>query len=101
MIGVSQAVRSPFVYEERADEYYSEEITVGGVPVGTLREQVTLGNPELENEKIVSHEDIYIAFSPGNNKSIRYASILDNAMLQFKTSGVLKDLLFKYGIKEW
>jgi len=57
-------------------------------------------NP-LMTAGVVSNEDIYIAFSPANNKSIRYASILDNAMLQFKTSGVLKDLLFKYGIKEW
>jgi iron complex outermembrane recepter protein len=58
-IGISQAVRSPFVYEERADNYYSEEITVGGLPVGTLREQVTLGNPDLKNEKIISHELAY------------------------------------------
>jgi polar amino acid transport system substrate-binding protein len=58
-------------------------------------------NNPLMAAGVVGNEAIYIAFSPAKHKSTRYASALDNAMLQLKTSGVLKDLLFKYGIKEW
>ncbi|NOQ87633.1 MAG: hypothetical protein GQ550_01810, partial [Gammaproteobacteria bacterium] len=58
-IGISQAIRSPFIYEEMANTFYSQELTVGGTPVGTARELVELGNPELKNEKIISREIAY------------------------------------------
>lgn len=59
-IGISQAIRSPFIYEELADSSYTQDLTVGGVPIGTtLREQVILGNENLKNEKIISREIAY------------------------------------------
>ena len=59
-LGISQAIRSPFIYEEKANLAYTQDLTVGGVPIGTtLREQVILGNTDLENEKIVSREIAY------------------------------------------
>ncbi len=60
-IGVSQAIRSPFIFEEKANSFYSKDLTIGGVPVpgGTIREQVYLGNSDLKNEKITSREIAY------------------------------------------
>ena len=59
-LGISQAIRSPFIYEEMANVAYTEDLTVGGVPIGTtLREQVILGNVNLNNEKIISREIAY------------------------------------------
>ncbi|MCK4833161.1 MAG: TonB-dependent receptor [Gammaproteobacteria bacterium] len=59
-LGISQAIRSPFIYEEKANLAYTRDLTVGGAPIGTtLREQVILGNTDLENEKIVSREIAY------------------------------------------
>lgn len=65
-IGVSQAIRSPFIFEEMADTAYSQDLTIGGAPIPpgaaippTLREQVLLGNADLKNEKIISREIAY------------------------------------------
>ena len=58
-IGISQAIRSPFIYEEMANLFYSKELTVGGSSVGTAFEQVILGNQNLKNEKIISREIVY------------------------------------------
>lgn len=59
-LGISQAIRSPFIYEEMANVAYTQDLTVGGMPIGTtLREQVILGNVNLNNEKIVSREIAY------------------------------------------
>lgn len=59
-VGISQAIRSPFIYEAMADSSYTQDLTVGGVPIGTtLREQVILGNANLKNEKIISRELAY------------------------------------------
>ena len=58
--GISQAIRSPFIYEQMANSFYSQELTVGGSPVGTLTELVILGGePDLKNEKIISREIAY------------------------------------------
>ena len=58
--GVSQAIRSPFIYEERANLVYSQELTLDGEPIGTtLVDQQILGNTELKNEKIISREIAY------------------------------------------
>ncbi len=58
--GISQAIRSPFIYEERANLFYSQELTVDNTPIGiTLVDQQILGNTELKNEKIISREIVY------------------------------------------
>jgi len=60
-LGISQAIRSPFVYEELGKQSYSQELTSGGVPTGyTLLANVLRGNQNLQNEKITSREIAYI-----------------------------------------
>ena len=59
-LGISQAIRSPFIYEELANVAYTQDLTIGGTPTPiTLREQVILGNADLKNEKIISREIAY------------------------------------------
>ena len=60
-IGISRAIRSPFVYEALGEQSYSHELTVnGGDDTGlTLLENVIRGNLNLENEEITSHEIVY------------------------------------------
>ncbi|RKZ57026.1 MAG: hypothetical protein DRQ44_16165 [Gammaproteobacteria bacterium] len=58
-LGISKAIRSPFIYEEMANLFYTEDLTVGGTPVGTARELVILGNADLNNEQIISREIAY------------------------------------------
>ena len=64
-IGISQAIRSPFIYEEMANSFYSQDLTVNGgnpppspIPQ-TIRELVILGSSDLKNEKIISREIAY------------------------------------------
>ncbi|NOQ90651.1 MAG: TonB-dependent receptor plug domain-containing protein [Gammaproteobacteria bacterium] len=63
--GISQAIRSPFIYEEMANSFYSQDLTVNdGDPAPppipqTARELVIIGNPDLKNEKITSREIVY------------------------------------------
>lgn len=58
-LGISKAIRSPFIYEQMANLFYTEDLTVGGAPVGTARELVILGNVDLNNEEIISREIAY------------------------------------------
>jgi iron complex outermembrane receptor protein len=58
-VGFSQAIRSPFIFEAIGDVSYSQELTIGGVPIGTVRDQVLLGNQDLLNEEITSREIAY------------------------------------------
>ncbi len=59
-LGISQAIRSPFIYEVKGDVSYSQDLTVGGTPVGSIRDQIILGNDKnLLNEKILSREIAY------------------------------------------
>lgn len=59
-LGISQAIRSPFIFEELGKQSYSHEISVGGSPIGvTLLENYIRGNTELKNEKIISREIAY------------------------------------------
>ena len=46
-------------------------------------------------------EDIYIAFSPHNHNSKKYAEILSKGMLELRKSGELKKILDEYGLKDW
>ena len=58
--GISQAIRSPFIYEAMGDVSYSHDLTVNGTPIGArIRDQIILGNNELKNEKIISREIAY------------------------------------------
>jgi iron complex outermembrane receptor protein len=60
-IGISRAIRSPFTYESLGEFSYSQELTSGGTPTEfTLLENVIRGNTELKNEKITSHEIVYL-----------------------------------------
>ncbi|MBE9560944.1 MAG: TonB-dependent receptor [Proteobacteria bacterium] len=63
--GFSQAIRTPFIYEDMANSSYSQDITINGgntppppIPQ-TVRELVILGNSDLKNEKITSREIVY------------------------------------------
>ena len=64
-LGISQAIRSPFIFEALGKQSYYQELTAGGVPIGlTLRENV-IGSTDyrsenLENEKITSREIVYL-----------------------------------------
>lgn len=46
-------------------------------------------------------EDIYIAFSPANDKSKLYADILSKGVKQLRKSGELQKILRKYGVMDW
>ncbi|MBL4711494.1 MAG: TonB-dependent receptor [Gammaproteobacteria bacterium] len=77
-LGISQAIRSPFIYEAKANQFLTHDVTSGGVPTGTLHEQQFLGgiiaDTNLKNEKIISREIVYF----GNFLD---ASLLFNARL--------------------
>jgi polar amino acid transport system substrate-binding protein len=51
-------------------------------------------NPEGDNK-------IYIAFSPSNMKSKEYATILSKGMEEIRRSGILRDILTRYGLSDW
>ena len=55
-VGISQAIRSPFIGEEFGNSLYTHDITSGGTFVTTLIEQQTMPNNNLSHEKIISHE---------------------------------------------
>ena len=64
-LGISQAIRSPFVFEARGSQSYFQELSSGGEPIGlTLRENVigstAYRSENLENEKITSREIVYL-----------------------------------------
>ena len=60
-VGISQAIRTPFVFEELGKQSYSQDLTIDGVPTGlTLLENSVRGNRNLQNEKIISREIAYI-----------------------------------------
>jgi polar amino acid transport system substrate-binding protein len=44
---------------------------------------------------------LYLAFSPKNPKSIEYAAAVDAAVIDLRKSGKLKQILAKYGLKDW
>lgn len=43
----------------------------------------------------------FIAFSPVNPKSREYAAILDRGMAEMRASGRLRQILQRYGVKDW
>ena len=54
--GVSQAVRTPFIFEQYGHIAHSAVVTSGGVPVQTLTDQVWVPADNLRTEKITSVE---------------------------------------------
>ena len=63
-LGVSKAIRSPFIYEAQGNLNYTHDLTIGGADAGlTLLDQRILGgviaNTGLDNEKIISREIVY------------------------------------------
>ena len=44
---------------------------------------------------------IYIAFSPNNADSQKYAEILSTGIVQLRRNGQLSEILSKYGLKDW
>jgi len=65
-VGVSQAIRSPFVFEAVGQQTYRQQLTIGDDPTGLpiLRENVIgstyYRSENLENEKITSREIAYL-----------------------------------------
>lgn len=45
--------------------------------------------------------DVYMAFSPKGNNSKKYAAILSKGMIEIRENGTLKEILAKYGLKDW
>lgn len=59
-LGISQALRGPFILETMGSQSYSQEFTANGNPTGiSLYELVLQGNKDLKNEKIISREIAY------------------------------------------
>ena len=63
-IGISQAIRNPFIFEGDADTFINQELTVNTNPAGIIyTDQIYLGsipaNIDLQNEKITSYEIAY------------------------------------------
>ncbi len=64
----------------------------------------TLKHNEIKDIKEVGtrgSDKLYIAFSPKNPRSKEYALILSEGMSEIRTSGELKKILDKYGLKDW
>jgi len=62
--GISQAIRSPFVFEALGSQTYRQELSGGVLDGLTLRENVIgstyYRSENLDNEKITSHEIVYL-----------------------------------------
>ena len=64
-IGVSQAVRTPFLFEQEADVAYVAEASISGTPI-SLHDQLYFPVNDLETEKITSYELGYYGKYLGN-----------------------------------
>ncbi len=56
---------------------------------------------KIVNIGTVSHDKIYIAFSPHFPASREYAQILSDGIKEMRMSGKLQEILAKYGLKDW
>lgn len=62
--GISQAIRSPFIYEAKGDLSFSQDLTIDDVDINlkVLNQEIfggIPGNSNLDNEKIISREIAY------------------------------------------
>ena len=78
--------------------------------INTFVEDVMVCQAELKNSKftgqlisagIISTDKIFVAFSPNKEISKIYAKIVGDAMISFRESGKLQQILSKYGIEDW
>ena len=65
-LGISQAIRNPFIFEAVGQQTYRQQLTIGDDPTGLpiLRENVIgstdYRSEDLKNEKIISREIVYL-----------------------------------------
>jgi iron complex outermembrane receptor protein len=67
--GASQAMRTPFIFEQYGDTTQTHDATIGGIPFITLVDKVLIPVNDLESEKITTYEIGY------------YGKLLNNKML--------------------
>jgi len=70
----------------------------------TVTEYVSTGlkvREQIRAAGVVSSMKIYIAFSPNNDESQKYAKILSDGMLTLRRTGKLQEILAKYQIADW
>ena len=67
--GASQAVRTPFIFEQYGDTTQTHDATIGGVPFITLVDKILIPVNDLESETITTYEIGY------------YGKLLNNKML--------------------
>jgi polar amino acid transport system substrate-binding protein len=53
------------------------------------------------SKNLSNDPDLFVAFSPSKPNSKEYAKMLDDGMLELRKSGKLKEILGKYGLKDW
>ena len=68
-LGISKAIRTPFMFEQNGNVTHSQDVTIGGTPAGTLTDVVYYPLNNLVTEKITSYEISY------------YGKILENKLL--------------------
>lgn len=56
---------------------------------------------EFDEAGTADTEKIYIAFSPELENALRYADMLTRGMKELRKSGVLSEILKKYGLEDW
>lgn len=56
---------------------------------------------KFQDAGFISRDDVYIAFSPNSTKSSIYVEILNSGIKELRSSGKLKGILDKYGLKDW
>jgi polar amino acid transport system substrate-binding protein len=79
---------------------------LGAVVDGEAVLQYNLTRLGLDGELRLAGSDnnpdpVYIAFAPGNPKSKEYAELLSKGIAELRAKGQLKEILTKYGVKDW
>jgi polar amino acid transport system substrate-binding protein len=77
------------------------DVTMDAGPVLAYKlMQLKLGD-KVELAGSVDPTENFIAFSPVNPKSREYAAILDRGIAEMRASGRLRQILQRYGVKDW
>lgn len=69
--------------------------------MGILDQVEEAGMIPVESQEDLESTKIYLAFSPANPKSARYAEILSAGIREMRASGELQQILGQYGLKDW
>lgn len=56
---------------------------------------------KIETLAVLTEDDVYIAFAPGNAKSADYAALLGQGVANLRASGELAKILARYGLSDW